>query len=239
MAQFDVLITDKDLFVDLDLQSLDRYTAPLDVERRTVQTDLDAPLASLSYTLTEMAKDYEFFTPGVIYATTPFPHDVVLQFMQECPSTVPEEDPVIVDCDSPCFSGLGKRLVGNEWIDFDVRLYAIRKSRWELLRNMLAGLVMIDTAAKYDARTNFYRFDILDQYAASRGKIITKIPTVSVTVFGVSANNGFFYLAPVFPPRVPYLVQEPPKSDMERQRLISRTEIGEDYAFRVGTPPEC
>jgi len=168
-----------------------------------------APLNSSS-TLQDMSRDYAFFSPGVISAVTAFDRDPVMEYCRIC-SDLPEADrPLAIDYSQKFFNGLGIRYVGGTVIDLDRRLYAIAKPLWERCRDVIAGIAIIDRSREFLATTLYYEIAMVDPFALRRMCVVTELPTVGVTIFGISANTGISYLAPLQYPALPQLVTEPP-----------------------------
>ena len=213
-------LTSRDLMAGYDESKLDRVGKPLGVERH----DFDKPESAdttqhkASHTLMDMAKDYEFFTTGVIHAATIFDRDPVAEFNRVFEPEGPDELPQAIDHrTTPFFQGLGVCLVAGLPVNLDHRLYAILRHRWEKLRNFIAGIAMSHRETGFYARLSFYELRLVDPFALRKMSVVTKVPTVPVTVFGVSSNKSFSYLQPVDYPRVPYLVAEDPKPDVKAE----------------------
>ena len=171
-----------------------------------------APLKSSS-TLQDMSRDYAFFSPGVINAVTAFDRDPVMEYCRIC-SDLPESDrPLAIDYSQKFFNGLGIRYVGDAVIDLDRRLYAIPKTRWPRCRDVIAGIAIIDRTRDFLATTLYYELGMVDPFALRKMTVVTELPTVAVTIFGISANTGISYLAPLRYPALPRLVTESPTAD--------------------------
>ncbi len=212
-------VTDRDLLADFDEKKLDRIGKPIGVEEHNAgQAEVaESKTAKSSHTLIDMSKDYEFFTTGVIHATTLFDRDPVAEFNKAHPSEVNEELPVVIDYAAPFFKGLGVCLVAGIPVNLDRRLYAIVRDRWELMRNLISGIAMMHRATGFYSRTNFYEMAIVDPFALKQMTIVDELPTVTITVFGVSSNKSFSYLQPAAYPALPKLVREAPKLDMKAE----------------------
>lgn len=208
-------VTQRDLMDEFDESKLDRVGKPIGVEEHNAGKPEQSHLKQekSGYTLQDMARDYEFFTTGVIHAVTIFDRDPVMEFNKLHPAAN-DELPVIIDYAEPFFRGLGVCLLSGSPVNFDRRLYAIPRHRWETLRNTICGIAMLHHPSQFYARLNFYELTMVDPFALKRAAVVSKLPTVTITVFGVSSNKSFAYLQPAAYPRLPYLVQEQPKADV-------------------------
>ncbi len=211
--------TDRDLTADFDESKLDRVGKPIDVEQHDAgRAEVgDATHAKESHTLSDMAADYEFFCTGVIHATTPFDRDPVAEFNRAYPTTVRAELPVAIDYSEPFFQGLGVCLVAGHPVNLDHRIYAIIRERWEQLRDMIAGMAIMGRKHNFYGRLNFYEMRLVDPFALKKMVVVDHVPTVPLTVFGVSSNKSFSYLELNDYPKRPFLKQEPPKDDVKTE----------------------
>lgn len=220
--QYDV--TKRDLMAGFDESKLDRIGPPINVEEHDAGKPEKSRTEQVkhSHTLQDMAADYEFFTTGVIHATTVFDRDPVMEFNKLHPAETNEELPCIIDYSEPFFRGLGVCLVAGMPVNLDRRLYAVLRDRWEKLRNTICGIAMIHRPSAFYARLNFYEFNMVDPFALKKMAVVDSLPTVPITVFGVSSNKNFSYLAEAEFPALPYLKQEQPRQDilMEGGRVL-------------------
>lgn len=210
--------TDRDLMGDFDESKLDRVGKPMGVEEHDAGRPDDAPPPEeqkKTHTLGDMSQDYEFFTTACIHACTPFDRDPVAEFNKIHPVSVAAEMPLIIDHSQPFFRGLGVCLVGGQPHNLDRRIYAILRDRWEALRDTIAGIAMMHRKSDFYGRINFYEMEIADPFALKKMSVVDRVPTVPITVFGVSTNKVFAYLQPAEFPQLPTLVKEPPKKDVE------------------------
>lgn len=209
------VLTDRDLMQDFNPAKLDRVGKPIGVEEHTLHPEnAETSTGKASHTLIDMSKDYEFFTTGVIHAVTPFDRDPVAEFNRQYPPGGDEELPVMIDYSQPFFEGLGVCLVAGMPVDCNRRIYAILRDRFDALRNTIAGIAMIDRRSGLYAKLNFYEMEIVDPFALKKMTIVTKLPTVTITVFGVSSNKGLSYISSRAYPQLPLLVTEQAQSDI-------------------------
>lgn len=208
-------LTDRDLMKDFDPNKLDRVGKPIGVEEHTLQPEAaETKQAKASHTLLDMSKDYEFFTTGVIHAVTAFDRDPVSEFNRQHPPSTNDDLPVMIDYVQPFFEGLNVCVVAGLPVDCNRRIYAILRDRFDVLRNTIAGIAMIDRRSGFYAKLNFYEMEIVDPFALKRMAVVTKLPTVPITVFGVSSNKGLSYLQSRQYPQLPLLVTEAAQPDV-------------------------
>lgn len=217
-------ITPRDLSADYDESKLDRVGKPIDVELRDAGKPEHANRESVKarHTLCDMAQDFEFFTTGVIYAASRFDRDPISEFARLEPTSLNEELPVCIDYTEPFFQGLGVRLVSGIPVNLDNRLYAIVRHRWEKLRNMISSIAMIHRPSAYYAKLNFYELTIVDPFALKKMAVVDSLPTITVTVFGVSSNRALSYLQATSYPTLPFLVRDAasPEIELEGSRVL-------------------
>lgn len=208
-------LTDRDLMKDFNPSKFDRVGKPIGVEEHTLQPETaETTQARAAHTLVDMSKDYEFFTTGVIHAVTAFDRDPVSEFNRQYPADTNDDLPMMIDYAQPFFTGLGVCVVAGFPVDCNRRIYAIRRDRFDTLRNTISGIAMIDRKSGFYAKLNFYEMEMVDPFALKRMTIVNKLPTVTVTVFGVSANKGLSYLQARRYPLLPVLVTEAAQADV-------------------------
>lgn len=216
-----VEFTDRDLAADYDEKKLDRVGKPIGVEQHDAGRPEQARESKTkeSHTLQDMAKDFEFFTTGVIHAVTRFDRDPVAEFNKLKPADSAIEMPQIIDYAHPFFTGMGVGLIAGMPVNLDRRLYAIVRHRWDELRNVISGIAMIHRPTNFYARLNFYELEIVDPFALKKMTVVEKLPTVTITVFGVSSNKSLAYLQSAVFPTLPRLVTNPPDGSIAAEGL--------------------
>ncbi len=203
-----------------DESTFDRIGTPIVLETHNIPVEASNPQTAKSHTLTDMSQDYEFFTTGVIHTITPFDRDPVAEFNRANYTNIAQELPLTIDASAPFFRGLGVCLVNGIPVNFDHRLYAICRERWELLRDFISGIAMVHAQTQFYARVNFYELSLVDPYALQHMRIVEALPMVPVTVFGVSSNKAFGYIQQQQYPHLPQLVRESPKSETQLEGQI-------------------
>lgn len=211
-----VVFTDRDLTRDFNPAKLDRIGPPIGVEEHKVDAPEEAKTsqARSHHTLLDMSKEFEFFTTGVIHATTIFDRDPIAEFNNRFPADSNDDLPMAIDYANPFFKGLGVGLISGMPVNLDHRLYAIRRHRWEAIRNCICGIAMMHRSTAFYAKLAFYEMEIVDPFALKKMTVVTKVPSVPITVFAVSSNKSFSYLQAAQFPELPSLVNEPPKPEI-------------------------
>jgi len=204
--------TDRDLMGDYDESKFDRVGAPLVQEQHDAGRPEHQQMAEQkTHTLTDLAAEYEFCTTGVIHACTPFDRDPLVECLHVHGDKI--QAPVRIDTRFPMFKGLGVHTVGVP-VDFDRRIYAVPRDSWEKVRDTIAGIVMTHRATGLFGMVNFSELYLVDQFKLAKMAVVDTLPTVPLTVFGVSTNKVFAYLAAREYPQHPTLVKEPPKQEV-------------------------
>jgi len=211
------IVVNEDLMAEFNLEQMGRKGLPVKgVEQHDAGRpgDGDGTQVRKVYTLAEMAQEFEFFTTAVICTAGRFDRDPLEEFNRLHPSDNPAELPFVLDYVDPFFAGLGIGLCAGRPVNWDHRLCGIVRERWDLLRNTVAGMAVMERATNFYGRVNFYEMQMLDVPAIKRMAVIEQIPTVPLTVFGVSSTRAFSYIRPMVYPGLPTLVHEDPKADM-------------------------
>lgn len=215
---------------------------------KAVSTDVTPPevpavvAAGQRWCFQDLAAEFAFFTPALLQNHGGLDRDVLQEFVRYYPSE-PELWPKAIDAVSPFFSGMGVR----DGVDYDRRLFYIHYSRWEALRDFIAGIAFYDQATQVFGRVRFTVRAVLDTAAVMQGRPFLRPPLFPVTIFLMATNRDFFTVAPPggllgVPLRV--LREEPlPDIVVEAQRLFS-AEFSEEemHAVQKETgliPPEA
>lgn len=133
-------------------------------------------------TLSDLARDFVFFTPALLHTHARLDRDPVGEFVQESTS-----QPLIagVPSSSPIFSGL--RLAGDSYWNHIVM--AVDRGHWNKLSAFLAGLVINDTSRKVHYKSTLHSLEIVDFLAMAKlSSLPDKIPLVGITVVGLDGN---------------------------------------------------
>lgn len=203
-----------------------------------------------SHTLQDMAKDFVFFTPALMVTHGLFDREPVVEFTLQHPVADPDLAPFAIDSEYPFFEGLPLSNYGGQTIDWNRRLYGIVKERWELIREFLSRIVLLDTRRKHYAKVCWHSLIVVDHLTLRTRPGIGELPTLTIFVFAVSGNKRFTYLAPAKdPPRTrPYPAVEAPRPDIiieaeavmgpppDPEQLVQRLEMLRENETRTTTP---
>lgn len=200
---------------------IDRHGPPIKgvEEHEHGRPDDDAVEGSQGkHTLVDMANDgFEFFTTALICTMGRFDRDPVVEFNRQYPTNDPLLQPAAIDYDQKFFEGLGVGLLNGQPVDWDRRLYAIHRDRWQLCRDTIGGIAIMHRPTRFFAKIGFYEMKIVDPFALKKQSIVERLPTVTITVFGISSNNSFSYLKSRRYPQLPFLSSEPAKGDLKTE----------------------
>lgn len=161
------------------------------------------------HTLRDMLVDYAFFTTAVIHKCTLFDRDPVTDFVLAYPD---KPKPLAIDSRTPFFHGFGVLQVNGQRIDFDRRLYAAPLEVWKDIQGVFNSICMIHKPSGFFGRVGSHVVSVIDHFEV-QGKVIAEVPVVPVTVFGVSTNREFSYIAD-HNNVIPTLVRSPPIPEM-------------------------
>ena len=197
---------------------LDRNAPPIDVVRHEVPVDNETTGAKEeTHTLTDMSAEYEFFTTAPMIVAGGFDRDPVVEFLKHHPPTSDDEQIITIDYTRPFFEGLGLGFLLATLVSWDHRLYAVRRDRWDLVRDLIAGIGWANQSLRMFTRSCFYELEIVDQTLLyKKGPVLSQLPMLTITVFAASSNRAFSYIQPAMnPPHDrPRLVHAEPKPDM-------------------------
>lgn len=156
---------------------------------RALEAVVDAPARpAVPESLAGIACEYALFThaPLFTYAGMAFPGmDPVREFVAADPD--PECDVAMHDFATPLFSGMARRPDQEEW---DRRLLFCPLAYWPALLRWVAAAVPVDRHGRVYHKVTPHVLRIVDRVAVERGgwRLMTGVPTVHVTVFGVSGT---------------------------------------------------
>lgn len=185
----------------------------------------NAPQVIEKRTLGDWSLELRYFTTALICTHGKFDRDPLYEFNSRHYVEDPDLRPFAIDCPRPFFQGLGTHTLGRrprvptdppqEQVNWDHRLYAVHASRWEELLTFIGGITFTDPQIACYVKVFNHTLEIMDATAWSQLVGLDALPTIQVTVFGVSSNTNFVYMRPaVDPPRTrAYPVVEPPRND--------------------------
>ena len=165
--------------------------------------------------LFEMSAEFMFFTPGLVVCFGPLDRDPVTEYIQ-FHGTDPAGGPFAINSEVPFFSGLPTAYMGRapygEVVNWNHRLYAVHKSRWDDCLKFLAGITVVDKDKPCITSVGYYALSVVDVTHCGAGGLVTEYKTITVTVFGVDSSRGQYYISPAAnePITKPYLTTKGP-----------------------------
>ncbi len=174
--------------------------------------------------LFEMRNEFKFFTPALLVTHGGFDRDPVGEYIAHRGND-PAGGPFCVDVDLPFFSGLPPCLLGRppyaEMVDWNCRMYAVHNSRFEDLRDFIAGITVSDPQRTKVTLVGYYNITVVDTTHTGAGGFTTSFNALDVTVFGVDSSQGTVYISPPLettPTKLPFLAFGP-ASEKARELL--------------------
>lgn len=206
--------------------SLDPTKPPIDVEEHKIPFDREAATGKQNYdTLTDMSRELEFFTPALMVTAGGFDRDPVVEYLKFRNVQDPALAPFFIDYARPFFEGFGVGLLLDRVINWNHRLYAIRRELWADFRDTLAGMAWADQKRRTYTRSCFHELEIVDETLMhKKGEILPGLPMLTITVFAVSSNKRRSCIAAALKPPhtrayVAHLLPEPAMV-MEADRVL-------------------
>lgn len=162
-------------------------------------------------TLQALSIEHVLFTPAILYTHANLDRDPLVDFARQNQLSR-SEAPFGVDCPYPLFQDLGPTVVNEAVVNWDHRIYAIARPRWEQLANFVRTIAITNTRAGFYAKIGSYTLKIVDPLVLHSGHVLNELPAVEVEIFMVSSNRGVFMINwAADPPRTrPYPMTHPP-----------------------------
>lgn len=160
--------------------------------------------------LADLAEEYVFFSPALLYAYGRFDDAHLAQVMWELGEDV------------PVFWYKGRRPVlgmppapdgSSDWAH---AVFAVRPRHWGPVRDHVLGLTVVDRDEGLVLRYGEQRFAVLDPLAADLSVVVRPdSPLLGLSVFGLRGNKGTLAFEPPADPRVgtPRLIRLRPSRD--------------------------
>lgn len=205
--------------------SPDPTKPPIDVEEQQTPFDQETAATQKNHdTLSDMTRDMEFFTTALMVTAGNFDRDPIIEYLKV--HNLPGRDaPIAIDYARPFFEGLGTGVLLGRVINWNHRLYAIRRELWPDFRDTVAGMAWADQRQRTYTRALFHELEIVDETLMhKKGEILSGLPMITITVFACSSNLAFNYIAPALRPPVTraFAVRQDPRPDMiiEADRVL-------------------
>lgn len=191
------------------------------LETSAVKTGEPVAAEEPEHTLQEMSKELRYFTTALIITHGRFDRDPLYEFNSRHWHDDINMRPFAIDLPQPIFQHLGITLLGRpesgcqERVNWNHRLYAIHESRFEELQKFITSISFSDPYSKRFVTVGAHVLEIVDQTSLGIMAAADELPTIHITVFCISTNYEFVYMAPaVDPPRTrPYAVNKPPSPE--------------------------
>ena len=133
--------------------------------------------------LTELGKHFVFFTTGLLFTHGGLDRDPVQEFMNEAEG---EPQIALMSFDRPVFEGFQFKDGRRDW---NHKLLAIERSRWDDLHKFLSGVCILDSRNKVFYRVLPFSVMVADPVIMDRAAVIqVPLPTVEVVVYGLDGN---------------------------------------------------
>lgn len=161
------------------------------------------------FTLTELSKDFTFFTTGCVHRFSRLDKDPIEEFLRKHPGLPHDLAPVTLVNAAGFFQGLGVAEVFHGPCDFDRTLFAVPHETWLSLEQFIGSIEVMDAAERYYCRVFCYATRLADSFELAKPQVVTEVPYVDLHVFGVAAVDGTYYLNEVLPPHKPRPVKGP------------------------------
>jgi hypothetical protein len=135
--------------------------------------------------LVEMADEYAFFTPAILYLYARF-HDAPLAdfvYMER-----PSCRFYFKKFDKPIFKGLEAR--SNKDPAWNFALWAVKREHWALLCNWLVSITLTNRDTKAVCGIGEQKVTVIDPLAADTTSVWhDRMPRIEVTSFGINGNK--------------------------------------------------
>ena len=196
------------------MDPLSEHVNPVKTASAKIDAADEPVLAVGAPTLTDMQREFAFFTVGVLYAAIPgLNRDLFRDFLR----TVQTPSKCIAGSFSGgrAFAGLGTRTVCGKDVDMDRLIYAVHNNLWKDCLEFIGGAVFISPITGQSYRTVVYTIPLVDVDALRKMRIVTALPTVELTVFAVNGPRQFSYLTVPDYPALPTFKTGPAKTAAE------------------------
>lgn len=145
---------------------------------------------SQATTMTDLLKDYGFFTPALMYKYLPLKRDPVADFAAEYKTEV---QPFSYRFDKPIFRGLEV----NHDQQWNHVLFGVEKTHWEKFMGFMGSLAFIHPAnPKVFVRIRMQDLEIPDPMVMSKAAVLPEpLPMIPISAFVLDSMNGCYYFS--------------------------------------------
>lgn len=161
--------------------------------------------------LAELAGEFAFFTPAVLYLHAGMTDEPLGDFRHQCGQPV---DVYHFRFPHQLFAGLTAPNGDREW---NFALWAVPAPAWPAFRDFYLSIVMLDPVARTAAQVAYTDVEVADSLALANG-VWDRPPAVPVAAFGIDGSEAQLAVRPSADVlrRPPRLVRLPPTERMRR-----------------------
>lgn len=165
--------------------------------------------------LTEMVRDFTFFTPAALYLFGGMTDEPLGDFRQQYGQPV---DVFHFKFQHHLFRGLTTPCGDDDW---NRVLWAVRAQFWPALRDFYLSIMLLSPQDKTASQVAYTEVDVVDSLALTNN-IISKTPTISVAAFGIDGTQAQMAFKPSADPlnKPPRLMRYPPSEAMKRMAEV-------------------
>jgi hypothetical protein len=174
------------------------------------------------HSFAELAEEVYFFTPALIPLKGQYDRGVMGEFIRCCN---PKEDdtPFAIDCEWPLFDGLGQSIEDGRVVNWDHRLYGVRRGAETEINNFLLSIALVNRRMRNYGRVTSHILRLVDAVKLHTDPLLDEIPVFTLTVYGVSMMDCIHHMAPAKdPPRTrPYATTAKPDPEIIKEGRIA------------------
>jgi hypothetical protein len=213
-------------------------TLPIDgvVAGPTAEASGPTPQPVKETSILEMSREgFTFFTPALITTHGKLGLDPAIEFNKTHVTNDESERLFYIDSEYPFFTGLGTSELNGELVNWDHRIYGIVSDNWEPCFAFMSAISGYSKQNNHYFHVGSHNLSIIDPTTFyGNNDISSHLPMFDLTVFCVSTNKHFAWIAPAEQPPVTlsYLQVDPPREEtlMEAEIILGpRPEQGDKF----------
>jgi len=133
--------------------------------------------------LTELAQDYAFFTPAILYLHGYMTDDPLVDFLHEYQQNV---EFFFYRFDRRIFAGLD---TSDGDVDWNHAVWAVRREHWEAFKSFYLTVAVAVPDSNYVNKIGRQVLHVIDPLAVDKATLVTgRLPVVEVDAFGVDGS---------------------------------------------------
>lgn len=167
-------------------------------------------------TLSDLAREHEFFTTALVATVGRFDRDPVVEAMKYL-NWGGTHRVIAADMPYNLFEGIPQGYIAGTPVpvDWNRRLYIIRREFWQEIMPVILGIVIVDHKRKFYARCGIYELCMIDPTT-------TRIrnnhpPETVINVFSVDSTGGQFYIGAGSRTKLPSLQRQDTSPEVLRE----------------------